>query len=103
MKFFLFTDHIPEAAPRKSNLLQPMGKPLQLLFGILLALFLTFIVTCAKSEGPAEALYSVGQLEEKQYNPEHATEIYQKIIEKYPDTPWAEKARKRIKDIENKN
>lgn len=68
-------------------------------FGILLGLFLTFVIACGKSEDQAEALFSVGQLEEKQFNPKHASELYQEVIKKYPDTNWAEKAQERIKEI----
>ncbi len=44
----------------------------------------------------AQETFDTAKLEELQNNPEHALILYQEIVEKYPDTPLAAKARERI-------
>ncbi|MCP4347915.1 MAG: outer membrane protein assembly factor BamD [Desulfobacterales bacterium] len=51
----------------------------------------------------AEELFETAELEELQKNPEHASELYQELIEKYPKSEYAEKARKRLSALKEKN
>ncbi len=47
----------------------------------------------------AKDLYETAQLEERQFNSEHAGTLYRQILEKYPDSPYAEKARLRLAEL----
>ncbi len=44
----------------------------------------------------AQELYDTAQLEERQYNTEHARQLYGEILEKFPDSPYAAQARERL-------
>lgn len=54
---------------------------------------------CASAERAAQETYDLAQFEEKQGNAEHARQLYQDVITKYPDTSWAEKARASLADL----
>src|SRR5437016_2276687 len=41
----------------------------------------------------AKDLYETAQLEEKQFNKPHATELYRQIVEQYPNSPYASQKR----------
>ena len=47
----------------------------------------------------AKELMDTAILEEKQHNTEHARKLYQEIIQKYPDSPLARDARKKLSDM----
>jgi len=47
----------------------------------------------------AAELFETAQFEEKQNNPEHAAELYEEILRKYPDSEFAQKARARLIEI----
>ena len=63
------------------------------LFTVLCLLFLS---GCSNDGAKAEELFETAQLEELQKNQEHARELYEDIMEKYPDTKFAEKAKIRL-------
>ncbi len=44
----------------------------------------------------AKELFDTAQLEERQYNAPHARQLYQEIIDTYPDSPYAVQARERL-------
>jgi TolA-binding protein len=48
----------------------------------------------------ARELLGTAQFEEKQFNPEHARELYQEIVTKYPDSPEATTARERLRVLD---
>jgi outer membrane protein assembly factor BamD (BamD/ComL family) len=48
----------------------------------------------------AKDLYDTAQLEEKQNNRPHATKLYRQIVEKYPDSPYANQAKARLTELE---
>lgn len=48
----------------------------------------------------AKDLYDTAQLEEKQNNSPHATKLYRQIVEKYPDSPYANPAKSRLAELE---
>lgn len=52
------------------------------------------LAACSRS-GPDELL-STAQLEEKQRNVAHARKLYGEIVERYPDSPEASEAKKRL-------
>lgn len=47
----------------------------------------------------AKDLFETAQFEEKQFNPEHAGQLYQEILNKYPDSPYAAQARARLAEL----
>lgn len=56
--------------------------------------------TLAACGDRAKELYQTAQLEEKQFNQAHAVELYRQIVEKYPESPYAEQARGRLAALE---
>ncbi len=48
----------------------------------------------------AQELFDTAQLEERQYNTEHAVKLYQELLEKYPDSSLAEQARQRLEELQ---
>ncbi len=48
----------------------------------------------------AKDLYDTAQLEEKQFNKPHATQLYRQIVEEYPDSPYANQAKTRLAELE---
>jgi TolA-binding protein len=50
----------------------------------------------------AEELYETAGFEEQQFNREHAGKLYREIIEKYPDSPYADRAKERLTELEGK-
>ncbi len=60
------------------------------------------VIALASCSDGGKRLYETAQFEEKQNNPEHAAELYEEIIEKYPESEFAAKARERLKDIKTR-
>ena len=71
-----------------------MNDKRRVVLGMVIALLLG-IVLGACGEGP-ESLYGTAQFEEKQTNFEHAQQLYNQIIENYPDSEFAQKAQGRL-------
>ena len=69
---------------------------LRLFHTLFLSVILASLLGCASAEDRAGELYDTAQFEEKQTNTEHAVQLYDEILELYPDTSWAEKARDRL-------
>ncbi|NVM20261.1 MAG: hypothetical protein HWN68_00590 [Desulfobacterales bacterium] len=61
---------------------------------ILMVILATVLLGC--SGDGAEQLFDTAKLEELQDNREHATKLYQEIIEKYPESEYAKKAKERL-------
>ncbi len=72
-------------------------KHITLIFFLLAALMLP---GCSGGK-PAE-LYDTAKFEELQNNKEHALQLYQEIIRKYPDSDYAKKAGERISKLKEK-
>lgn len=49
---------------------------------------------CAGDKG--KELFETAQFEEKQHNLDHAKQLYQEIVTKYPDSPVAKQAQERL-------
>lgn len=47
----------------------------------------------------AKDIFETAQFEEKQFNPEHAGKLYQEILDKYPNSPYAAQARERLAEL----
>jgi outer membrane protein assembly factor BamD (BamD/ComL family) len=61
------------------------------------ACLLLMLVGCGDK---AKDLYDTAQLEEKQNNRPHATKLYRRIVEEYPDSPYANQAKTRLAELE---
>ena len=63
---------------------------------IIIFLVLAALTTAGCSGNNAKELLETAQLEELQNNHEHARKLYRQIIEKHPESKYAEKARERL-------
>ena len=62
---------------------------------LVLLLGLALVFSCC-SGNKAEELFETAKLEELQNGPDHARELYQEIVDKYPESEYAKKARERL-------
>ena len=67
--------------------------------GILIFLLLFAFVLSGCSGDKAAELYNTAGFEELQNNRDHALQLYEEIIKKYPDSEYAKKAKDRIEEI----
>jgi TolA-binding protein len=65
----------------------------------LILMFITAIGVSACSGNSAQDILDTAKLEEKQNNPEHARKLYEEIIQKHPNTPFAKEAQERLAAI----
>lgn len=61
---------------------------------LLMMLVLAFAGACSSDK--SKELFETAQFEEKQNNKEHAKQLYQEIVDKYPDSPLAKQAQERL-------
>ena len=66
----------------------------KLLYALCLALLL------AGCGDKAKDLFETAQFEERQFNTEHAGKLYQEILSKYPDSPYAAQAKARLAELQ---
>jgi len=69
-------------------------------------LILMIIMALALSGCPGDKageLFETAKLEELQNNPEHAAQLYQEIIEKYPESEYARNAKERLSALQKNN
>lgn len=59
-----------------------------------IAVLLSALLGCAGDKG--KELFDTAQFEEKQNNREHAKQLYQEILAKYPGSPVAKQAQERL-------
>ena len=64
--------------------------------GIYILLVFVILAFAGCSDKMAQELYETAQFEELQNNKPNAAKLYRKILEKYPDTATAVKARERL-------
>jgi outer membrane protein assembly factor BamD (BamD/ComL family) len=48
-------------------------------------------------------VFETAQFEEHQNNPGHARELYQEVLTRYPQSPYAKKAEERLRVLDKKN
>ncbi len=63
---------------------------------VAIMILLLFLTACSDK---AAEMYDLAKFEELQNNPEHAIQLYEKIVEKYPDSPKAKEAAERLDAI----
>ncbi len=76
-----------------------MNDKRRVVLGMIIALLLGIVLGACGGEGP-ESLYGTAQFEETQTNFEHARQLYNQIIENYPDSEVAQKAKGRLEVLE---
>jgi outer membrane protein assembly factor BamD (BamD/ComL family) len=47
----------------------------------------------------AKELFETAQLEERQHNPSHARQLYEELVQKYPQTEYAKRAEQRLREL----
>lgn len=60
------------------------------------------LILAACSVDKSKELFDTAQFEEKQNNREHARQLYQEIVTKYPKSPLAQQAAERLTTLEGK-
>ena len=71
---------------------------------VLLVIVICCALACVScSDGKAKELYETATLEELQHNPQHARELYRKVIDSYPGSDYAYKARERLSLLQGKD
>ena len=65
----------------------------------IICLIFLFLAACGSSP---EELYETAELELLQTNYPHATQLYTEILEKHPNSKYADTARKRLAEIKMK-
>ena len=63
---------------------------------IMILMIMLAVVLSACYEKKAQEKYETAQFEELQKNYVHARELYKEIIEKYPESEYAKRARERL-------
>ena len=63
--------------------------------------FLIFLLIAACGQSP-EQLFETAEFEVLQTNYPHATELYQEILAKHPDSEFAERARQRLRELQER-
>ncbi|NIQ94378.1 MAG: hypothetical protein GWN87_09295 [Desulfuromonadales bacterium] len=64
---------------------------------LLIALTALLLAGCGQG---ADELYETARFEEQQFNLDHARSLYRRIVEEHPDSPYAEKAARRLEELE---
>ena len=65
---------------------------------VLACCLVTLLAGCGDK---AKDLYETAELEEKQFNKPHATELYRQIVEQ-PSSPYASQAKDRLAELEKR-
>ncbi len=60
---------------------------------------LVLLVGCGDG---AKELFDTAQFEEKQFNKPHATQLYRRIVEQHPNSPYAGKAKARLAELDKR-
>jgi len=68
------------------------------MLGVLTMILVTALSACSDNGG--QQLFDTAKLEELQDNREHARQLYQEIIDYYPQTEYARKAKERLSALE---
>ena len=66
---------------------------------ILVLMMVVLMAVAGCTGNNAGELFETAEFEELQKNPTHAAELYKEILEKYPDSKYAQKARERLKAL----
>ena len=72
------------------------GISLKILFLSLIIICVPVLLSCSAEN--AKELYKTAEFEELQNNRDHANKLYNEIVEKYPESEYAEKARGKLSE-----
>jgi outer membrane protein assembly factor BamD (BamD/ComL family) len=61
---------------------------------LVVTVFCLALAACSADKGKEQ--FDTAQFEEKQHNRDHAIQLYEEIVRKYPDSPYAAQARQRL-------
>ena len=75
-----------------------MGAVMRQLIGALTIILVTALSGCSGNGG--QQLFDTAKLEELQDNREHARQLYQEIMDHYPETEYARKAQERLSALQ---
>lgn len=70
-------------------------------YAILKAMLVLCLAVSACSGNKAAELFETARFEEVQNNREHARELYEEIVKKYPGSEYAKKAQERLSGMKN--
>ena len=70
-----------------------------ILLRIMIGTFLLTVGLAGCSGDSAKDIYDTAHLEELQKNREHAVQLYEEILKKYPESEYAKKAEERLTEI----
>ena len=65
-------------------------------YNVIVLLLSLALVLSVCSGNNAEELFDTAKLEELQNAPDHAIKLYREIVDKYPESEYAQKAKERI-------
>lgn len=68
---------------------------------LILALVCAFGLSACAQDGGKE-LFDTAKFEELQNNKEHARELYEEVMKKYPKSEYARKAEERLRELKEK-
>ncbi len=68
---------------------------------LILVLVSALVLSACTGDGGKE-LYETAKFEEVQNNREHARELYEEIVKKYPGGDYARKAEERLKELKER-
>lgn len=71
-----------------------VGEVMKKIIWVLTIIVSTALSGCSGNGG--QELFDTAKLEELQDNSEHARQLYQEIIDRYPETEYARKAQERL-------
>jgi hypothetical protein len=70
---------------------------------LLLLLFLVCALALSACTGDGgKEMYETAKFEELQNNKEHARELYEEVVRKYPKSEYARKAEERLRELKDK-
>lgn len=67
--------------------------------GVFFAMLICLITFAACSGNSAEETFKTAQFEELQNNNEHAEQLYNEIINKHPESEYADRAKERLSEL----
>ena len=67
----------------------------------ILVLFLSVALVLSGCSDKAKELFETAKLEELQNAPDHARKLYQEIVDKYPESEYAKKAKERLSALKD--
>ena len=67
---------------------------------VLILMLVMSLALSACSDNRAQELFETAELEELQHNQDHAKQLYEEIISKYPDSEYAKNAEERLSALQ---